>query len=141
MRGAASPIRRRIAAADAVRCTSAARKLERKLLQVFGVRSYLAGRTALMRGRMNRSDAGVILGSTPVISLIRSTADLRSRRRFGVSEGSSSCRAITSARVGIVAIEFISALIMVYGRYGWTSLVSIGHSGNLCKSTWRQFSY
>ena len=51
--------------------TRAARKFERKLLHVFGVRLYLAGRTALIRGRMKRRDAGVILGSTRVISLMR----------------------------------------------------------------------
>ena len=69
-------------------CTTAARKFDLKLLQVFGVRPYLAGRTPLIRGRMNRRDAGVILGSTPVISLMRSTADLRSRRLLGVREAS-----------------------------------------------------
>jgi hypothetical protein len=41
---------------------SAARKFERKLLQVFGLRSYLAGRSALIRNRMYCSDAGVCLG-------------------------------------------------------------------------------
>src|SRR5437868_8472700 len=89
-------------------CTTAARKFARKLLQVFGVRWYLAGRTALMRGLMNRRDAGVTLGSTPVISLMRSTADFRSRRLLGVREASSSWRAITSARVGSVEIGTIS---------------------------------
>jgi hypothetical protein len=89
--------------------TRAARKFERKLLHVFGVRLYLAGRTALIRGRMNRRDAGVILGSTPVISLMRSTADFRSRCRLGVSEASCSWRTIRSARVGSLEIGTISA--------------------------------
>ena len=89
--------------------TRAARKFERKLLHVFGVRLYLAGRTALIRGRMKRRDAGVILGSTRVISLMRSTADFRSRCRLGVSEASCSWRAIKSARVGSLEIGTISA--------------------------------
>src|SRR5215469_4986577 len=90
-------------------CTTAARKFDRKLLHVFGVRLYLAGRTALIRGRMNRRDAGVILGSTPVISVIRSTADFRSRRLLGVREASRSWRAITSTRVGSLEIRTIFA--------------------------------
>ena len=90
-------------------CTRAARKFERKLLHVFGLRLYLAGRTALIRERTNRRDAGVILGSTPVIALIRSTADFRSRCRLGVSEASCCWRAITSDRVGSVEIGTIFA--------------------------------
>ena len=88
-------------------CTTAARKFDRKLLHVFGVRLYFAGRTALIRGRMNCKDAGVILGSTPVISHMRSTADFRSRRRFGFRVTSSSSRVIRSARVGSVEIRTI----------------------------------
>src|SRR6516164_968511 len=68
-------------------CTRAARKFERRLLQLLGVRLYLAGRTALMRGRMNCNEAGVLLGSTPVTSLMRIIPETRSRRRVAVREG------------------------------------------------------
>ena len=46
--------------------TSAARKLEQRLLQVFRLRSCLAGRTALISGRMCRREGGVILGGCHV---------------------------------------------------------------------------
>ena len=46
--------------------TRAARKLEQRLLQVFRLRPCLAGRTALISGRMCRREGGVILGGCHV---------------------------------------------------------------------------
>lgn len=63
----------------------------------------------LIRGLINCIDAGAIRGSTPDILQILVTADLRSRRLLGDSELSCSCRAITSARVGVEEIGSISA--------------------------------
>lgn len=48
-------------------CFTAALKLERRLLQVFGRSPYLAGHTFLISGRMYCIDAGVAFGSTPTI--------------------------------------------------------------------------
>ena len=110
--------------------TMAARKFERRLLQVFGFRPCRAGRTALMRGRMNGIEAGVLFGSTPVNSLIRTTDETRSRRRVGVRPTSCWWRAITSLKLGTAL--FWSIFTKMIGPRG-PRLVKCGHDGTFGK--------